>query len=205
MFLGAVLITGFVFAAIFAYLAGATYILQGIYGLSPQAYSIAFGVNSAGVMLFGYLGGRAAERWSQVGTLVVGLSMCTVGALGLLATGILALPLPVVLVSLFLMVSGGAGVTAPPTTSLALADYPELAGTASSLLGMARYAFGGIAAPLVGIAGANTVLPLGIVTTVTIALAVLAMAVLIRRGRPNLHPDPVDLAALQASQRATAE
>lgn len=50
LFLGAVLITGFVNAALFAYLSGATYVLQGIYGLSPQGYSFAFGLNSAGFM-----------------------------------------------------------------------------------------------------------------------------------------------------------
>jgi hypothetical protein len=41
MFVGAVLITGFTYAAIFAYLSGATYILQGMYGLSPQGYWLA--------------------------------------------------------------------------------------------------------------------------------------------------------------------
>jgi DHA1 family bicyclomycin/chloramphenicol resistance-like MFS transporter len=42
-FLGAVLLTGFVNAAPFAYLGGSTFVLQDIYGLSPQGYSLAFG------------------------------------------------------------------------------------------------------------------------------------------------------------------
>lgn len=205
LFVGAVLITGFAFAAIFAYLAGATYILQGIYGLSPQGYSVAFGANSAGVMLFGYLGGRSAERWSERGTLVVGLAMCAAGALGLLATGLFALPLPVVLASLFIMVSGGAGATAAPTTSLALADYPELAGTASSMLGLTRYAFGGVAAPLVGLAGANNVLPLGIVTTCAIGLAGVTYVALVGRERNPRIADSVAFAAVEANQRVTSE
>jgi len=198
LFVGAVLITGFVFAAIFAYLAGATYILQGIYGLSPQGYSLAFGLNSAGVMLFGYLGARAAERWSRRGTLTVGLAMCAVGSLGLLATGLFALPLPIVIVSLFLLAAGGAGATSAPTTALALADYPELAGTASSVLGLARYAFGGIAAPLVGLGGAHTVLPLGIVTVISIALATAARVMLVGRERGKPRVDPVALASADA-------
>ncbi len=69
VFLGAVLVTGFTNAAIFAYLSGATYVLQGIYRLSPQEYSFAFGLNSLGFMVFGYLGGRLTERWSEKGTL----------------------------------------------------------------------------------------------------------------------------------------
>jgi DHA1 family bicyclomycin/chloramphenicol resistance-like MFS transporter len=179
-FTGAVLLVGFVYAAIFAYLSGATYVLQGIYGLSPRQYALAFGLNSAGFMVFGYLAGRTSERWSVTGTLVAGLAMCAAGALGLLITGLLALPLPAVIVSLLVMVSGAA-VTTPPATTLALADYPQLAGTASALLGMARFAFGGLAAPFVGIAGAATMVPLGIVTTVSVTLVVAAFAALVSR------------------------
>ncbi len=183
---GAVLVQGLVNAALFAYLSGATYVLQGIYGLSPQQYALAFGLNSAGFMVFGYLAGRSTERWSVKGTLAVGLAMCALGALGLLASGLFALPLAAVVVSLLVMVSGVA-VTTPPTTTLALADYPQIAGTASSLLGMARFAFGAVSAPFVGIAGAATMLPLGIVTVVSAALAGAAYGTLLlrRRGRPT--------------------
>jgi DHA1 family bicyclomycin/chloramphenicol resistance-like MFS transporter len=79
------------------------------------------------------------------------------------------------------MVSGVA-VTSPPATSLALANYPDIAGTASSLLGLARFAFGGLAAPLVGLGGADTAVPLGVVTVVSAALAVTAYTMTIRRA-----------------------
>lgn len=171
----------------FAYLSGATYILQGVYGLSPQQYSIAFGTNSAGFMLFGYVGGRVAARWSQHGALRVGVALSGAGAIGLLATGLWNLPLPVVLTSLFALASGVA-FDSPATTSLALADHPELAGTASSILGCARYGLGGIAAPLVGIAGPHAVLPLGIVTAGSLALAVVAtVALRVASARPRCH------------------
>ncbi len=35
---------------------------------------------------------------------------------------------------------------APPTISLALTGYPDVAGTASSVIGVARWAFGGLIA-----------------------------------------------------------
>ncbi|HAP89554.1 MAG TPA: Bcr/CflA family drug resistance efflux transporter [Arthrobacter bacterium] len=175
VFVGAVLITGFTYSAIFAYLSGATYILQGMYGLSPQGYSFAFGLNSLGFMVFGFISGGLSERWSERGTLTVGLIMTAAGALGLLATALLHLPLMAIVLSLFTMVSGVA-VTSPPATSLALKDYPDIAGTASSLLGLARYAFGGVAAPLVGIGGANDAVPFGIVAAASAAAAVLCLA-----------------------------
>jgi MFS transporter, DHA1 family, multidrug resistance protein len=168
--LGTALVTGLISMALFAYLAGATYVLQDIYGLSPQAYSFAFGLNSAGFMLFGFTAGRLCERWSEQGTLVLGLLMCATGAAGLLAAAVFHLPVVAVILSLFTMV-GGVATTTPPTTSLAMADYPDIAGTASSLLGLARFGLGGLAAPLVGLGGSHNALPLGLVTVAATLLA----------------------------------
>jgi DHA1 family bicyclomycin/chloramphenicol resistance-like MFS transporter len=188
LFVGAVLVTGFVNAALFAYLAGATFLLQGVYGLSPQGYSYAFGLNSLGFMVFGFAAGRTAERWSEQGTLLAGLAMCGAGAVGLLATAALHLPLLAVVLSLVSLVSGVA-VTTPPTTSMALAGYPEIAGTASSFLGVARFAFGGLAAPLVGL-GSGAV-PLGLVTVAGAVLAALAYVVAVRGRVPHEDAAPL--------------
>jgi MFS transporter, DHA1 family, multidrug resistance protein len=182
-FLGAVLNQGFLYAALFAYLAGSTYVLQDIYGLSPQAYAAAFGLNSAGHMAFGYLAGRTAERWSIPGTLTIGVAVTGAGALGLLTAGLTPMPLWVVIVSLFAL-SSGVAISAPPATTLAMTDYPQMAGTASSLLGMVRFGFGGIAAPFVGVAGALSILPLGVVTVVAVALAAAAGLLLTHRLEP---------------------
>ncbi|MEU4640981.1 multidrug effflux MFS transporter [Micromonospora sp. NPDC023814] len=191
MFVGTVVITGFVNAALFAYLSGATYVLQGIYGLSPQGYSFAFGLNSLGFMVFGFVAGRLAESWSEKGTLVLGLLMTLVGAGALLATAVLQLSLIAMVLSLLTMVSGVA-VTTPPATSLALASYPDIAGTASSLLGCARFAFGGLAAPLVGLGGADDATPLGLVTVLSAALAATTYVILLRNEAsraPHLAAD----------------
>jgi DHA1 family bicyclomycin/chloramphenicol resistance-like MFS transporter len=183
VFLGAVLNQGFLYAALFAYLAGSTFVLQDIYGLTPLGYALAFGLNSAGFMTFGYLAGRAAERWSIPGTLATGILVAGIGALGLLASGIVVMPLWVVIVSLFLLAAGVA-ISSPPATTLALVEYPQMAGTASSLLGMVRFGFGGVAAPLVGVAGALSILPLGLVTTVAVLLAGAAYLFLARSAAP---------------------
>ena len=163
--------------------------LQDIYGLSPQGYALAFGLNSAGFMVFGYLAGRAAERWSIAGTLTVGIVVAALGALGLLAAGLTADA-----------AVGRDRVAVPPgqrrrdhlapATTLALVEYPQIAGTASSLLGMVRFGFGGVAAPLVGVAGPPSILPLGVVTTVAVLLAGAAYLFLARRpiGRRARRP-----------------
>ncbi len=197
-YLGAVLSQGFVYAALFAYLSGATYVLQGIYGLSPQGYALAFGLNSAGFMLFGHLAARSAGRWGQRRTLLAGVALAAAGAAGLLLAGLTHVPVAVVIVSLFVLASGVA-FSSPPATTLALAGYPQIAGTASSLLGMVRFGFGGLAAPLVGVAGAASILPLGIVTLVSLALAAGVFVALTKR----VHPALGDAPALE--KRATLE
>jgi len=186
VFLGAILNQGFLYAALFAYLSGATFVLQDIYGLSPLGYALAFGANSAGFMVLGFVAGRTAGR-SLRGTLSVGIIVAGIGALGLLASGLTRMPLWVVLVSLFLL-AGGVAVTSPPATTIALVEYPQIAGTASSLLGMVRFGFGGVAAPLVGVAGATSILPLGVVTVASLVLAALAFVFLVRPARV---PQPI--------------
>jgi DHA1 family bicyclomycin/chloramphenicol resistance-like MFS transporter len=95
------------------------------------------------------------------------------------------MPLWVVILSLLALASGVAAAT-PPATTLALSDYPQLAGTASSLLGMVKFGFGGVAAPLVGIAGATSILPLGVVTVAAVILAAVAYLGLARhRASPS--------------------
>jgi DHA1 family bicyclomycin/chloramphenicol resistance-like MFS transporter len=203
-FVGAVLVQGFVNAAVFAYLAGATYVLQGIYGLSPQQYAMAFGLNSAGFMVCGYLSGRLSERWSVRGMLAVGLAVCGAGAAGLLAAGLVHVPLAVVMGSLLLVVSGAA-VVSPPSTTIALADYPQMAGTASSVLGAARFAFGGVAAPFVGVAGSLSILPLGVVSTLVVALAGAAALTFLRQPARVPGGAAADPAPLRPGGRGTRE
>lgn len=177
VFVGAVLNQGLMYAALFAYLSGATFVLQDIYGLSPLGYALAFGANSAGFMVFGHLAGRFSERGHVHAVLATGVVVATAGAIGLLAAGLVPMPLWVVLASLFAL-AAGVSISSPPATTLALIGYPQIAGTASSLLGMVRFGFGGIAAPLVGVAGALSILPLGVVTVTTTALAAVALVLI---------------------------
>ncbi|MFC9335735.1 multidrug effflux MFS transporter [Arthrobacter sp. NPDC057009] len=181
-FVGAVLITGLTYSAIYAYLGAATFVLQGMYGLSPQEYSFAFALNAVGVMVFGHVGGRLSERWSEKKTLGIGLGMAMSGSLGLLATALSSPPLIGILVSLFVMV-GGVAMASPPATSLALRDHPEIAGTASSMVGLSRFALGGLTAPLVGIGGPDTAVPFGIVAVASVSAAIACLGLLGSRQR----------------------
>lgn len=180
--LACVTAAGFGFAAMFAYISGSTFVLQGLYGLSPQAFSGVFAVNSVGIVSAVQLSGRlvAADRAIPERMVARGLGIAVVGSSTVLA-GALGLGVWGVVVGLFVTVCG-VGTALPAATTLTLADHPEHAGSASALLGTSQFLVGGFAAPLVGIGGGRTALPMGLTMVSATLVGLVAFALLWRRG-----------------------
>jgi MFS transporter, DHA1 family, multidrug resistance protein len=178
-FVGYALSCGLAFAAMFAYIAGSPFVLQEIYGVSPQIFGVLFGVNALGIMAAGQVNGRLVGRVSPRRLLIVGLVASALGGIGLLAAVAWGVGLVGVLPALFLVVAS-VGFTSPNATTLALSGHPRTAGSASALLGVLQYAIGAAAAPLVGIGGARTALPMGLVIA---ALSVSALGTFLALGR----------------------
>jgi DHA1 family bicyclomycin/chloramphenicol resistance-like MFS transporter len=73
----------------------------------------------------------------------------------------------------------GQGLVLPGTGALALASQPaQVAGSASALLGVLQFALGAAAAPLVGLAGSGTAVPMACVMLGLIFCSALTFAVL---------------------------
>ena len=115
-----------------------------------------------------------------------GLALIATGGIVLVVIWVATLPLVVTVVAFFLVAAGAAAVS-PPSTTLALVDYPEYAGTASSILGVARFAAGAIAAPLVGLGGALSMGPLAMIVLGTALGAAAVFAWLVGPPRPTLR------------------
>jgi len=164
---------GFVLGAMFAYIAGSPFVLQDIYGLSPQAFSLAFAVNGLGIMAAASVNRRLVGRLRPATLLRAGVTQSALGGV-LLLTAVLtgAGGRWGVLAALFLVVSC-VGLVGPNTIALALARHGEVAGTASALLGVIQFLIGAVAAPLVGIAGDDTAVPMA-VTIVVLAVGAVA-------------------------------
>ena len=172
-FAGFALAGGLAFGAMFTYIAGSPFVLQEIYGASPQAFSAVFAVNSIGIVAFGQLNGRLAGRVEPLTMLRIGVTTMAVAGCALFAVvAIGSLPLAALLVPLWVLVAS-MGLVFPNTTALALAGHPEVAGSASALLGVLQFVIGAAAAPLAGIAGTGTAVPMG-ATMAALALASLA-------------------------------
>lgn len=181
-FVGCTLAMGFGSAMMFCYIAASPFVLQDVYGLSPQLFSVVFAVNALGIVLFAQAGARLVATVGTARLLASGLAIGALGAAGLLAAVLLETGLAGVLPAFFLIVSS-VGLVAPTATALALADHPQSAGSASALLGLAQFALGGAFAPLAGLGGSETALPLALVVAALGAASVAAYWTLARGGR----------------------
>ncbi|MFE7155076.1 multidrug effflux MFS transporter [Streptomyces sp. NPDC057636] len=184
VFTGYMVAGGFAFAALFAYISASPFVVQEIYGASPQTFSLLFGINSVGLIAVGQINGKLLiGRVSLDKALAVGLCVIALAsaALLLMATGVFGdVGLVPIAAGLFVLMSA-MGLAMPNTNALALMRTPHAAGSASALLGTSSFLVGAIASPLVGIAGEDTAVPMAVVQ---LACALAAIACFMGLCRP---------------------
>jgi DHA1 family bicyclomycin/chloramphenicol resistance-like MFS transporter len=175
-FLGYALASGLAFGGLFAYVSGSPFVLQGIYGASPQTFSAIFAVNSVGLVVASQINGRLAGRVDAHAILRGAIAAMALAGLTLLLVVEAGLGIVAVLPPLFAMVAS-IGIVMPTSTALALRDHAAVAGSASALVGVVQFLLGAAVAPLPGIAGEGTALPMA---AVMFALPVAALVCLSR-------------------------
>ncbi|WTQ16241.1 multidrug effflux MFS transporter [Streptomyces sp. NBC_00228] len=186
VFAGYVMVNGFAYGALFSYIAASPFVIQGIYGASPQTFSLLYGLNSLGMMIVGRVNGKLlVGRVRLDRALGAGLSVIAVAGtvLLLVAQGVFgdAGTVPVAC-CLFVMISA-LGLVLPNTNALALMRTPHAAGSASALVGTSCFAMGAVATLLVGIAGKGTAVPMAAVQTGSALAAVTSLLLMCRPWR----------------------
>ncbi|MBX9393002.1 multidrug effflux MFS transporter [Streptomyces sp. TRM72054] len=183
-FTGYMLAGGFAFAALFAYISASPFVVQEIYGASPQTFSLLFGLNSIGLVAAGQINGKVLVgrvRLDRVLAVGLGIVVLAATALLLMSLGVFGeVGLAPVAAALFVLMSA-MGITLPNTQALALMRVRHAAGSASALLGTSSFLIGAIASPLVGIAGEHTAVPMAVVQ---LAAALVATACFVGMCRP---------------------
>ncbi|MEV7880075.1 MULTISPECIES: multidrug effflux MFS transporter [Streptomyces] len=169
VFTGYMVTGGLAFAVLFAYISASPFVVQEIYGASPQTFSLLFGLNSIGLIAVGQINGKLlVGRISLDKVLGFGLAVIVLAAVALLlmTTGVFGeVGLVPVAAGLFVLMSA-MGVAMPNTNAQALMRTKHAAGSASALLGTSSFLIGAIASPLVGIAGEDTAVPMAVVQVV---------------------------------------
>ncbi|MER5218564.1 multidrug effflux MFS transporter [Streptomyces sp. NPDC002838] len=182
-FLGYALTLGFASAALFACIAGSSFVFQEVYGTSAGLYSLIFATNACGMLLAGAAFGVLARRLkvdtlltasvviASAAVLVQVLLLVTVGG-GLAGTW----------VTLFFAVFGIGGIF-PAAMSSGQSLGREASGAASALLGGTQFLFGALASPLVGAFGTASALPMAATMLGALLCAALCLAFQVRPWR----------------------
>jgi DHA1 family bicyclomycin/chloramphenicol resistance-like MFS transporter len=161
-------------SGLFAYISGASFVLQGRHGLDQQSFALVFGAGAialiAATQFNVVLLRRLRPQRIMVGALV-GATLAGVVFIALAAThtgGVLGFVLPAWTVLAML------GFVIPNAPAVALSRHHEAAGTAAALLGAAQFGLGALIAPVVGLLG-NDEIALSVVMTAGVAIALLAL------------------------------
>jgi len=179
-----VLVAALGMSGLFAYIAGASFVLQGHYGLDQQAFALVFGAGAVAligatqfnVVLLRRFAPQTIVLWALAAAVAAGVVFVGVssGHLG----GLPGFVVPV------WFILAAMGLVIPNAPAVALSRHPDAAGTAAALLGAAQFGLGAAVAPLVGVLGNNEI-ALALVMTAGMVIALLALLAV---GAPAAEP-----------------
>ncbi|MDR3422183.1 MAG: multidrug effflux MFS transporter [Xanthobacteraceae bacterium] len=137
------------YAGLFAWISGASVVLQGVYGLSSVAFGFTFALGAAGYMAGSTIAARLVVRLGLDRTMGLGAMMLAAGGLALAAVVAAGIP-GVWLVAAMALYLAGLGLSVPQAMAGALTPFPDRAGTAASLMGLVQQAVAAFVATFVG-------------------------------------------------------
>ncbi len=159
-FVGYTLVAASSFSALFAFLAGSAFVFVTVMGRSEQGFGVLFGTVMLGNITGATIGSRLVRRLG-IDRMIRGGTTLMLGAgltLGAFAASGIHHPLAVVAPMFVFMVS--LMMTMPPATAGALTPFPEIAGSASSLLSFCQFVLASTAALIVGLTFDGTTRPM---------------------------------------------
>ncbi len=184
-FMGLTFIGGFGMASFFVFLAAASFVYTGHYGLSPTGFSIAFAVNAIGFFTASQFAASIGERVGLVRMIVLATGGFALFAFGLLAISLIAQPAFVTLVVMLLLANACLGLVIPTAMVMALDDHGDMAGLASSLGGTLQMMAGAgmiaLASPFLD----GTPRPMVAVIAICSGIALMLALFIVRRLQPT--------------------
>lgn len=150
LFMGLTFLGGFGMASFFVFIASASFVYTGAFGLSPTGFSIAFAVNAIGFFASSQMAGPLGMRHGSARVMAwasAGFAVFTVVLFALALAGAMTLWLCVA--GLFLA-NACLGLIIPTAMVMALDEHGDIAGLASSLGGTLQMLAGGAMIAAVG-------------------------------------------------------
>jgi len=138
------------YAGLFAWISGASVVLQGVYGLSAFAFGVTFALGAGGYMIGAAVAARLVVRLGLDRTMGLGVIFLAAGGLGLAAVVAAQIANGVWLVAVMALYLAGLGLAMPQAMAGALTPFPDRAGTAASLMGVVQQTVAAIVAAIIG-------------------------------------------------------
>lgn len=200
-FVGLVLVSSLGMAAIFSYVSGSSFVMQGQYGLSEQQFALAFGAGALGLIASSQLNVRLLNRFTPRQIIVGSLAVSCTGVVLLLITATAHIGgLAGLLIPLWLALTG-VGLFNPNAGAMALSRHGEAAGTAAAIAGSLQFGVGAITAPMVGALG-STGLAMATMMAISLFAGLASMLFLVRAADVDAIDAP---GAATAAEPASAE
>jgi DHA1 family bicyclomycin/chloramphenicol resistance-like MFS transporter len=157
-------------------------------GMSPIAYSIDFAANAAGMTVAALIAARLAGHIATRKVILVGQITALAAGIGMLIGAIwFDTPLLVALVCFFVLMTAQ-GLIGPNGGALAAAEVPEHPGTGSALLGFVQWVAAGTIAPIAGLGGEHTAVPMAVLMVATIGASMIGLLFFARPDQPPPQP-----------------
>jgi DHA1 family bicyclomycin/chloramphenicol resistance-like MFS transporter len=137
------------YAGLFAWVSGASVVLQSVYGLSPTAFGFTFALGALGYMAGATIAARLVVRLGLDRTIGAGVIVLAAGGLALAAVVAVGIP-GIWLVAAMALYLAGLGLAMPQAMAGALTPFPDRAGTAASLMGLVQQTVAAIVAAVIG-------------------------------------------------------
>jgi MFS transporter, DHA1 family, multidrug resistance protein len=138
------------FVGLFAWVSGASVVMQGVYGLTPMVFGATYAVGAFGFMIGTAVAARVVMRLGLDRTIGIGTAVMAAGGLIMAAAVAVGLASVYWLVGAMTIYLAGMGLAMPQTLAGALTPFGDRAGTASSLLGFTQQSASAVAAAAIG-------------------------------------------------------
>lgn len=182
-FMGLTFIGGFGMASFFVFIASASFVYSGQFGLSPTGFSLAFAINALGFFSASQVAGPLAGRFGLQTVIRGGVIAFAAFTAILMVVALSGAATLYVTVALLVLANAGLGLVIPTTMVMALDDHGEIAGLASSLGGTMQMLAGGIMIAATGPFFDGTITPMAVAIAIC-GLAALTLTLLTVRARP---------------------
>lgn len=179
-YIGYTLTFAFGFTVMFSYIAASPFVLQNVLGLSTITYSFAFASDAVGLVVMNAINAKIVGRFGQRRLLHLGVGLLVVFSTLVVVGGALGPGLWATLGLLWCAVTS-LGLVVANATALALDEVRHVAGSGSPVLGALQFGMAAIIAPLVGVGGAHTAMPMAIAMLTSALLAATALTTPTRR------------------------